>query len=146
MSSEANIEASKRAIQEGFGKGKLDVFDEICAANFVSHDPLAGEQDVAGAKQSVQGYRDAFPDLTFTIEDIFASGDEVVIRWKAEGTFQNPFMGQQPTGEKGDPTEGISIDRYDSDGKMVETWNQWDTLTFLRDVGMLPEGASAAAG
>jgi predicted ester cyclase len=146
MSTEANIEASKRAIEEAFGEGKVEVLDEICGANFVGHDPLAGDQDVAAAKQSIQGYRDAFPDLTFTIDDIFAEGDEVVIRWKAEGTFQNAFMGQQPTGEKGDPTEGISIDRYDSDGKLVETWNQWDTLGFLKEVGMIQEGASAAAG
>jgi predicted ester cyclase len=146
MSIEANIEASRRAIDEGFTAGKVDVLDEICAANWVGHDPLAGDQDVAGAKQSIQGYRDAFPDLTFTIDDIFAAGDEVVIRWRAVGTFENAFMGQQPTGEKGDPTEGISIDRYDGDGKLIETWNQWDTIGFLREVGMIPEGASATAG
>jgi hypothetical protein len=55
-------------------------------------------------------------------------------------------MGQQPTGEKGEPTEGISIDRFDEDGKMVETWNHWDTIGFMREIGMISEGASAAAG
>jgi hypothetical protein len=54
-------------------------------------------------------------------------------------------MGQQPTGEKGDPTEGIAIDRYDEDGKLAETWNQWDTLGFMREIRMIPADVSAPA-
>ncbi|MFL5906311.1 MAG: ester cyclase [Solirubrobacterales bacterium] len=145
MAADANIEASRRAVEEAFGQGKLDVMDEICAKDFVGHDPLAGEQDLAAAKESIAGYRDAFPDLTFTIDDIVASDDKVCIRWRAEGTFENEFMGQAPTGEKGEPTEGISIDRFDDDGKIAETWNQWDTVGFLREIGMIPEGAAAAS-
>jgi steroid delta-isomerase-like uncharacterized protein len=122
------------------------VLDEICADDFIGHDPLAGDQNAAAVKQTIAGYRNAFPDLTFSIEDVFAADDRVAIRWRAEGTFQNEFMGQQPTGEKGEPTEGISIDRFDEDGKMVETWNHWDTIGFMREIGMIPEGASAAAG
>src|SRR3982751_4272296 len=119
MASEANIEASRRAIEEAFSEGKLEVLDEICTADWVGHDPLSGDQDVAAAKQTIAGFRDAFPDLTFTIEDIVAADDKVTIRWSANGTFQNEFMGQQPTGEKGEPTEGISIDRFDDDGKLA---------------------------
>jgi steroid delta-isomerase-like uncharacterized protein len=146
MSVDANIEASRRVIEEGFNEGKLEVLDEICADDFIGHDPLAGDQNVAAVKQTIAGYRNAFPDLTFSIEDVFGADDRVATRWRAEGTFQNEFMGQQPTGEKGEPTEGISIDRFADDGKLVETWNQWDTVGFMREIGMIPEGASAAAG
>ena len=146
MSVEANIEASRRVIEEAFNEGKLEVLDEICADDFIGHDPLAGDQNVATVKQTIAGYRDAFPDLTFSIEDVLGADDRVAMRWRAVGTFQNEFMGQQPTGEKGEPTEGISIDRFDEDGKLVETWNQWDTIGFMREIGMIPEGASAATG
>jgi steroid delta-isomerase-like uncharacterized protein len=146
MSVEANIEASRRIIEEAFNEGKLEVLDEICADDFIGHDPLAGDQNAAAVKQTIAGYRGAFPDLTFSIEDIFGADDRVAMRWRAEGTFQNEFMGQQPTGEKGEPTEGTSIDRFDDDGKLVETWNQWDTIGFMREIGMITEGASAAAG
>jgi steroid delta-isomerase-like uncharacterized protein len=144
MAAEANIETSRRAI-EVFSTGEFERLDEICAADYVNHDPIAGEGDLGALKESMASYRSAFPDLTFTIEDIFASGDRVVMRWRGEGTFQNEFMGQQPTGEKGEPTEGISIDRYDDDGKLAETWNQWDTLGFMREVGMIPADAAAPA-
>lgn len=146
MATEANIEASRRAIEDGFSQGKLEVLDEICAADWVGHDPLSGDQDVAAAKDTIAGFRAAFPDLTFTIEDVVAAGDRVAIRWSAEGTFENEFMGQPPTGEKGEPTEGVSIDRFNEDGELVETWNQWDTLGFLREIRVIREGASASAG
>jgi steroid delta-isomerase-like uncharacterized protein len=140
---QANIEISRRLIEEAFSEGRLELLDEVCADGFVSHDPIAGDQDVDGVKQSFSGYREAFPDLTFTIDDIFAADDKVVMRWTGVGTFQNEFMGLEPTGEKGDPVTGMNIDRYDEDGKLAETWGQWDTLTFMRDIGAIPEAAGA---
>ena len=140
---QANIETSRRVIEEGFNTGNLDVLDELCGEGFVDHDPLMGDQDVEGVKRNIAGYRAAFPDLTFAIEDIMACDDKVVMRWRGEGTFQNEFMGQQPTGEKGDPVYGIGIDRYDENGKVVEVWGQWDALTLMRNVGLIPEQAAA---
>jgi predicted ester cyclase len=143
--SQANIETARRVIEEAFGGGKLEILDEVCAEGFVDHDPIQGDQDLEGVKRTIGGYREAFPDLTFTIEEIFAADDKVVTRWRAEGTFENEFMGQQPTHEKGDPVTGIGIDRFDADGKIVEAWGQWDVLTFMRDIGMFPEAVQATA-
>jgi predicted ester cyclase len=142
--SRENIESSRRILDEGFSGGNLDVIDEICSDDFVGHDPIAGDQDREAGKQSMAAYREAFPDLQFTAEDIFAAGDKVVIRWTANGTFENDLFGQKATGEKGDPTEGITIDRYE-DGKLVESWTQWDTLGFMREIGAIPAGTEAAA-
>ncbi len=141
-----NAETSRRFLEEAFNKGNLDVIDELSADGFVNHDPLAGEQDKEAGKQQIAAYRAAFPDIHITIEDVFEAGDKVCMRWTGEGTFENEFMGLQPTGQKGDPVKGISIDRYDADGKVAESWNQWDTLTLLRNVGAIPEEAAAAAG
>ena len=140
---EETIAASQRLITEAFNEGKLDLIDEICAEGFVGHDPLLGDQDRDAAKQSMAGYRHAFPDLTFKIDDVFASGDQVAIRWTATGTFENELNGLQPTGERGEPIEGITIDRYE-DGLMVESWSQWDTLQSMRDIGAVPEEAATA--
>jgi steroid delta-isomerase-like uncharacterized protein len=143
---QANIDASRRVLEEAFGEGRLEVLNEVCAEGFVGHDPIMGDQNLGGVKRSIEAYRGAFPDLYFTIEDIFAAGDKVVTRWSAQGTFENEFMGQQPTGERGNPVNGISIDRFDDDGKIAEVWNQWDTLTFMRDIGALPAEAMPSAG
>ena len=98
-----NIAASRRLLEESFGNGKLDVIDELCADGYIDHDPIMGDRGRDGVRDTVAGYRAAFPDLTFAVEDAFAADDKVVLRWKAHGTFEHEFMGQQPTGEKGDP-------------------------------------------
>lgn len=142
MSAE-NVAASRRLIEEGFNQGHLEVIDEIAAEGFIDHDPMVGEQDREGAKQSIAGYREAFPDLHCTIEDIIDAGDKVIYRWTTEGTFENEIMGLQPTHEKGDPVRGITIDRFEG-GKLAESWTEWDTLTFMREIGAVPEAAAAA--
>ncbi len=144
MSAE-NVAASRRLIEEGFNQGSLGVIDEIAADNFIGHDPMAGDQDREASKQSIAGYRQAFPDLHCTIEDIVDAGDTVIYRWSANGTFENELMGLQPTHEKGDAIEGITIDHFEG-GKLAESWSQWDTLTFMRDLGAIPEAAAASAG
>jgi predicted ester cyclase len=143
--SQENIAASKRLIEEGFNRGNLDVIDEICADNFVDHDALMGDQDVAAAKQSIAGYREAFPDIHIAIDDIFDAGDKVVYRWTGEGTFENEIMGLEPTNERGDPVRGITVDRFEGD-KVAESWTQFDTLTLMRNLGAIPEEATASAG
>jgi steroid delta-isomerase-like uncharacterized protein len=141
-----NAETSRRFIEEAFNRGNLGVIDELAADGFVNHDPLMGEQDKDASKQQIAAYREAFPDIHITVEDVFEAGDKVCMRWTGEGTFENELMGLQPTGQRGDPVKGISIDRYDADGKVAESWNQWDTLTLLRNMGAISEEAGAPAG
>ncbi len=140
-----NINAVQRLFDEAWGQGKLELIDELCAEGFIDHDPLLGDADREALKARIKAYRAAFPDLEFTIEEIFAAGDRVVARWSGEGTFENELMGQAPTGEKGSPVSGISIDRFE-DGKLVEAWAQWDTLRLLKNIGAVPEEAAATAG
>jgi steroid delta-isomerase-like uncharacterized protein len=140
-----NAATARRVLEEAFGQGNLEVIDEVCANDFVGHDPVAGDQDKEGVKQTIAAYREAFPDLSFEIEDVIEAGDRVVIRWTATGTFENELMGQQPTGETGQPIEGIGIDRFNEDGEIAESWGQWDTLQFMRDIGAIPESAAAPA-
>jgi steroid delta-isomerase-like uncharacterized protein len=143
--SQENIATSRRFTEEAFNRGNLSVFDELSTEDFVNHDPLTGDQDREGGKQSISGFRAAFPDLHLTIEDIVAAGDKVAYRWSVEGTFENEIMGLQPTGERGSPVRGITIDRFEGD-KIAESWSQWDTLTFMRDTGAIPSEAAASAG
>jgi predicted ester cyclase len=139
-----NIAVSRRLLEEVFNEGKVDLIDELCAEGFVGHDPILGDEDREASKRSVETYRAAFPDLTFTVLDAFGADDKVVLRWSGVGTFENELMGQAPTGEKGEPVEGITVDRFE-DGKVAESWAQWDTLRLMKNIGAMPETAAAGA-
>jgi hypothetical protein len=62
----------------------------------------------------------------------------VVLRWSAEGSFENEFLGESPTGEQGEPVAGIGIDGYEGD-EIAESWGQWDKLRFMRNIGAIAD-------
>jgi steroid delta-isomerase-like uncharacterized protein len=141
MSVEENKAIVRREIEELFNHtGNLDVAEEVYAPGFVGHDPTMPEdlQGVEAAKQFAATFRSAFPDLTCTIEDQIAEGDKVVTRWSASGTHQGETeeLGP-PTGNRMEIT-GISIERL-SDGKVVESWDNYDALGMMQQLGHIPE-------
>ena len=138
----SNMELSRRVIEEGFNRGILAVVDELSSEGFVNHDPAEGGDYVgrAAAKQQITTFRDAFPDLEFTIDEIFEVDDRVVIRWTARGTHTGELMGLAPTGAR-TTTTGITIDRFE-DGMIAESWSNWDTLGLMRQLGAAPEPGS----
>jgi len=145
MSAEQNLATSRRIIEEAWNKGSLSVIDQLCASGFVDHD-LATHEETRGVeanKGRVLGYRTAMPDLRVSIDDAFGSGDEVVMRWTARGTNDGELMGSPPSHRKVEIT-GMSIDRFDTSGKLVETWDQWDYIGFMQQLGMAPELAGQA--
>jgi steroid delta-isomerase-like uncharacterized protein len=137
MSTEENKAMSRRSFEEAWNKGNLAVIDEVVAANYVGHDPAVPNlRGPAGMKQLIMMYRTAFPNIQFTIEDQAAEGDKVVTRWTARGSHQAELMGIAPTNKQATVT-GIGIDRF-VNGKIEESWSNWDTLGLLQQLGVVP--------
>lgn len=141
--SAANKALAHRLIDEAFNAGRLDVIDEIVASDYVGHDPALPEElrGPAGIRELIAGYRAAFPDIHITIEDQIADGDRVVTRWSAKGTHQGELMGMPATGKQTTVT-GITIDRI-ADGRIAESWDNWDTLGLMQQLGAIPAPAMA---
>jgi predicted ester cyclase len=146
MSAEENKAVVRREMEELFNHtGNLDVADEIIDPNYVSYEPTSGEvRGIEGAKQFAAAYREAFPDLQNTIEDMVAEGDRVVVRFRARGTHQGETEAfGPPTGKRMDMT-GITIKRL-SEGKIVEAWTNFDALGMMQQLGLIPEAAGQQA-
>jgi steroid delta-isomerase-like uncharacterized protein len=139
MSAEENKALVRRAFEDGWNAGNLDVFDETDAPEYVLHDPSVPEdvRGVEAVKQFASMYLRAFPDLHFTIEEQLAEGDKVVTRWTSSATHQGELMGMPATGNR-TGVSGITISRVSED-KLVEDWNNWDTLGLMRQLGVIPE-------
>jgi steroid delta-isomerase-like uncharacterized protein len=137
MSTEANKTISQRSFEEIWNQGKLDAIDALYDANQVSHGlGIDVPPGTAGLRQFVSIYRTAYPDTHFTIDDQIAEGDKVVTRWSATGTHRGEFMGIPATGKRVTVT-GIAINRIVG-GKIVETWNNFDALGQLQQLGVIP--------
>jgi steroid delta-isomerase-like uncharacterized protein len=130
---------ARRIVEEAWSKGNLGIVDEVVSPSYVDHDPSAPApvRGLDGAKEQVKLYRTAFPDLTFTIDDMMVDGEKVLTRWTARGTHKGSLMGIPPTGKQATVT-GMTIDRF-SGGKIVEGWANWDTLGLLQQLGVIPK-------
>lgn len=129
----------RRLVEEVWNGGNLAVADELVAPNAVDHDPARTAdlpQGREGLKQGVSMYRAAFPDLRLSIDELLSQQDTVVWRWHSEGTHSGELQGLLPTHKRGRVT-GISIARFE-DGKVAETWSEWDNLGLLQQLGMAP--------
>jgi steroid delta-isomerase-like uncharacterized protein len=147
MSAEENKAVVRREMEELFNHtGDLDAVGEVIAPDYVSYEPTSGEvRGIEGARQFAATYREAFPDLRTTIEDMVAEGDKVVVRFRAHGTHQGetePFG--PPTGKRMEIT-GITIKRVSEDGKIVEAWTNFDALGMMQQLGRIPQAAGREA-
>ena len=137
MSAEENKALARRVLEEIFNKGNLEVADELIAADYVDHDPAMPEDihGPEGYKEYVGTYRPAFPDLHLQIQDQIAEGDKVVTRWTGTGTHEGELAGIAPTGERV-TLPGMEIVRI-SEGKLVEGWEGYDSMTIMRQLGVM---------
>src|SRR3712207_3917082 len=88
--------------EEVWVKGNVAATDEFIAANYVDHPGLPGlPPGPEGMKQALTYYRSAFPELQATVDDIFAGGDRVALRWSARASHLGEWLGVPPTGYHG---------------------------------------------
>ncbi len=144
MSTEENKVIARRLLEEVWNKGNLSVLDEYVAPGAPNHDPNNPiAPGPAGLKQVYSLYKNAFPDLHFTIEQVVAEGDYVVQRITSTGTQRGDLPGIPATGKYG-KTEGFVIARF-KDGKVVEGWSLFDQLGLMQQLGVVPTAEQMAA-
>jgi serine phosphatase RsbU (regulator of sigma subunit) len=129
---EENKSSFRRYLEEVFNQGNLEVADEIFD-HYVSHQPDGStlERGPEDVKRFVGEFRSAFPDLRISADDQIADGDKVVTRVTLRGTHRGMFRGTAPTGRRVE-INGITIFRFSSEGKVVESWDSYDQFRVMR--------------
>lgn len=142
--SEQNKAAARRAFEEAWNAGRLEVADELTTAGAVNHDPQDPNPGLRGPenqRQTISRNRQAFPDTHMTVEHQLAEGDFVVTRRRATGTHRGELIGLAPTG-RGVEVTGITIDGFKG-AKIAESRTNWATLGLMQQIGAAPVRGSA---
>lgn len=134
---QANVSAVRR-FWDGFNDHDLAIWDEVCAATFVNHDPglETPHADLTTIKQTIGELLAAFPDLRSTEDELIVAEDTVVGRRTMRGTHRSEFAGVAPTGSAV-TFGGIWLAHLDG-GKLQEQWVNFDALGLLRQIGGIP--------
>ncbi|WP_295199607.1 ester cyclase [uncultured Chryseobacterium sp.] len=78
----------------------------------------------------------AFPDIRFTIKEIFEDGTKVVTVYDWEGTHQGEYQ-KIPATHKKITVQGVSIYEF-KNGKIINSKAIPDKLSFFTQLGMIP--------
>jgi predicted ester cyclase len=122
--SERNKATVRRLIAEVFNAGRLDVIDELYAAELA-----------AGARRWIAPFRASFPDVHMEVVELIAEGDKVVGRFRCSATHLGEWLGHAPTGRRFERVDEVSIFRF-RDGRIVHAWSLEDSLSRLRQLGL----------
>jgi predicted ester cyclase len=123
---------------EAVNTGNLDTLNELMIADLILHGddlfPFGRGRELV--KKMITAFRTAFPDATFTLEQIFAEQDKVVSHVTVSGTHKGEWFSTAPTGKEITWTAS-SVTRFD-EGKIVELWGIEDELTMMQQLGLAP--------
>jgi steroid delta-isomerase-like uncharacterized protein len=137
MATDQNQTLVRRFFDEVCNQRNLSVADELFTADHAYHDPQSPTgPGPDGMKQVISMYQTAFPDAHWHIIETIAAGNQIITRWRGTGTQKKEVMGIQSTG-KSVSVEGIWIHRFENN-KIAESWNVWDTLGMLQQLGVVP--------
>ena len=78
----------------------------------------------------------AFPDLHFSIINMIAEEDKVVVQWVGTGIHKGEYQGIPPT-EKEIRVMAFGLYRI-ANSKIVEVWVLVDALTQMQQLGVIP--------
>lgn len=95
-----NLAIAKRFVTEGLGKADMRAFDACIDPNVVVTTGLSPKEPIRGCaayKQVFAGFADAWPVSKFSIDEIFAAGDKVVVRFTATTVFRKDYFGVKAT-------------------------------------------------
>lgn len=130
-----------RVWDEAVENGDVDVIDDAVTDDYVCHTPGAPEgiRGSDGFKRYVRTLREAFPDLSVTIDDRLVTEEAIVDRYTIRGTHDGEFRGISPTGTEIAFT-GIVI-HYLDDGKVRKDVSEFDVLDVMQQLGAVePSG------
>jgi predicted ester cyclase len=122
LTGEANKAIVRRIYEEGYSRGDVSIYDELYQPNFVHHSKTIHdiEPGASGEAESMIRFRQAIPDVQFTILDQIAERDLVATRLRINGNPTGQFGDVGPEGGVFD-VQTMVLFRME-DGRVAEEW------------------------
>lgn len=142
--------AAARALNDAFNARDIEAAIALCTpdvelVNVPEGTTLRGPD---GVRQFFEGWTTAFPDANVETKTVVADENTAVIEFIGRGTQTGPLVGQAmtipPTGKRVELTF-IAISDMRG-GKIASIRNNFDMLSMLTQLGLVPAPAHVQAG
>lgn len=136
-----NMEIVRKAHAD-LQRGDFKAFEAVISPNYVRHCQAMppGLQEIHGTDKFfafIEEFSAAVPGYQDSLSNMFAHEDRVAYISTMTGTQTGP-MGDLPASGKSFKLVNIIIQRLEG-GKVVETWISWDNVSFLSQLGFMPQ-------
>jgi predicted ester cyclase len=131
MNADDNKALIRRWLRMG-EQGFTGDFNEYFAPGYCGHLSAQRPQSLGDLIRLERGFAAAFSNISYTVEDLLAVDDKVVLRSTTRATHTGEFHGVDPTGRQVTVT-GIVIYKV-LDGRIVESWGELDLMGLFRQL------------
>jgi predicted ester cyclase len=132
-----SIEENKAAVRHVYDlctqKNIVALF-ELYTPGYIEH-TRKGDISLEQVKKTTSMFFTAFPDSSFTVDNMVAESDKVAYQVTIKGTHKGLYMGIAPTGNKIEMID-TSIKRI-TNGKFAESWGTLDIMSLMKQLGMI---------
>jgi DNA-binding CsgD family transcriptional regulator/predicted ester cyclase len=127
-----NIELIRRFIEEQVNQDDISRYDQFFSKDVISYGPASDQitEGCANLQKIQASYHLTYPGTKFKIEDIFAIGDRVFVRWICKGMYK----GKSHSKKSSCILTGLSIYQI-LQGQIHQAWQFWDRLGILEQIG-----------
>lgn len=140
MSAESNIDLVCGLVEQVWNAGRLERLSDFCPPTLDNEGHRVTIEEI---RQWHARSRVTFPDIRYTVDDIFATDDRVALRWTASGTHVGPLWNMIPPTGKTITWTGIHLLRV-ADDRIVEIRALQDSVAQLRQMGVALHPAPAS--
>ena len=142
MSNDEQKQLIQRFIDKIWNQQNLDQLNEFCADSYVEHMPFGDLEGVDELRGMVSMTQRAFPDINSRVDNVISEGNFVACNYVVEGTHEEEYIGIEATGNHMS-VNGCLMCRIEN-GKLVEAWNQFDVMSLLMGMEVLPKDMAGA--
>lgn len=130
-------ETVRRIHSEVISAGRLELFDELYAEDFVftGREGTATREDV---KRYLEGWRSAFSDLHSTVDHIVVQGNRAFWSDHYSGTNDAAWNGEPATGRTVTDIESMNEGTFNAAGQLLTHRMVTDEISERMQLGLLP--------
>ena len=135
VQSEVENKAVVRKLYEAsFNTGNFELAKDLISEEFIGP---SGQKGSTQLIDLIKALRTGFPDIKWTVDELVAEGDKVVIRSSWKGTHTGHFRNYDIT-RKAITNSAMAIYQF-KDGKIIRSWLETDRLGFLIAIDVIPD-------
>ena len=134
--SQQTLETAVAAWNAGDLDGYLQLYDDAIVLHGYDPDPM----DKTTVRGFYEGIFAAFDSPQLAFHEVLWSGDACTIRFTMSGRHTGVFNGIEATGNE-IALPGITILRFNDEGRCAERWSQADFLGLMVQLGAIPAPA-----